>query len=72
MLDLKVNVFSHFSPKQTQHAPNILLELKSASVNTSFPKFMEKIPHWEVAIILFESGHFADFSYKVSSFFVYG
>ena len=42
MLDLKENVFSHFSPKQTPHAQKVFLLLKSAGVNISFAKFIEK------------------------------
>ena len=42
MLGLKANVLSHFSPKQTPHAPKKCSITKSAGVNTSFAKFIEK------------------------------
>ena len=68
MLDLKVNVFSHLSLKETLHARTFFLQPKFAGVDTSFAEFTKKIYRREVAIILSESGHFANFPYKVSSF----
>ena len=44
------------------------LQLKYVSVNTSFAKFNKKIYRRKVAIALFESGNFANFSHKLSSF----
>ena len=44
MLDLKVKVsaFSYFSPEQTLHGKKNLSITKSAGVNVSFSKFIEK------------------------------
>ena len=64
MLDLKVNVLSHFSPKQARHAQKMFLYSKSAGVNTLFAKFIQTSI---IEKLLFEIGHFVNFSYDLSS-----